>query len=168
MSITVAVPRAHFQEFRAHLSGPVEQVGFFLADFDDTREQFAVRDWRPLASDAFDFQSEDHVVLRDEMRPALIKWAWDANACLIEAHSHTGKGSARFSPSDLWGLEEWVPHVRWRLNRRPYAAIVVAGASFDGFAWVDDTAHPEQLEQIHVEEEVHQATGLSLPWVHGA
>jgi hypothetical protein len=131
-----------------HLRGRMEQVGFFLADFDAERRAFLLRKWRPMPPEAFEFQSHYHVTLRDEVRPEIIKWAWDAGACLVEVHSHGDSGSARFSSSDIWGLEEWVPHVRWRLRGRPYAAIVTAGDSFDALAWLDGAGEPSQIERL--------------------
>jgi hypothetical protein len=82
-------------------------------------------------------QSSRHVVLADDVRPRVIKTAWDRNQCLLEAHSHGPGGHAEFSPSDLLGFENWVPHVRWRLRGRPYAALVAAGDAWDALVWID-------------------------------
>lgn len=146
---------------REHLGGRVEQVGFFQADFDDERLAFVLRAWRPMPPEAFESQSAYHVTLRDEVRPQLIQWAWDAAACLVEIHSHRRDGPATFSPSDIWGLGEWVPHVRWRLRGRPYAAIVTAGESFDALAWLD--REPSQIEQLQVGDQAYLATARTLP-----
>jgi hypothetical protein len=137
VTVVIATSDALHRAARAHLRGQVEQVGFFLADFDPDARAFVLREWRPMPPEAFEYQSAYHVTLRDEMRPKIIKWAWDADACLVEVHSHGCDGLAWFSPSDLYGFDEWVPHVRWRLGGRPYAAIVAAGDSFDGLAWLD-------------------------------
>jgi hypothetical protein len=106
-------------------------------------------------------QSAYRVTLRDEVRPGIIKWAWDAGACLVEVHSHSDLGDAWFSPSDIWGLREWVPHVRWRLRGRPYVAIVSDGSTLDALAWIDQEA--EQVDWIEDEDgERHVATGKTL------
>jgi len=70
--------------------------------------------------------------------------AHQLGCCLIEWHSHCGSWPAEFSLSDRMGLKEFVPHVRWRLDSRPYAAIVVANGSFDALAWTDD-GPPQRL-----------------------
>jgi hypothetical protein len=148
---------------REHLRGRIEQVGFFLADFDVGRQAFVLRTWRPMPPEAFAFQSAYHLTLRDEARPEIIKWAWDAGACLVEAHSHCVDGPAGFSPSDVWGFDEWVPHVRWRLSGQPYAAIVTAGDTFDSLAWLDKTDAPTQIERLEVDGTIHVATARTLP-----
>lgn len=162
MSAVINVTGDLFRPAREHLRGRVEQVGFFLADFDCACRSFVLREWRPMPPESFEFQSAYQVTLLDEIRPEIIKWAWDAGACLVEAHSHGDLGAAAFSPSDIWGFGEWVPHVRWRLRGRPYASIVTAGDTFDALAWVED-ARPEQVERLEVDGDVHLATALTLP-----
>lgn len=97
------------------------------------------------------------------MKTEVIKWAWNAGASLVEAHSHSDLGRAKFSSSDLWGFREWVPHLFWRLRARPYAALVTAGDTFDALAWIEAADNPEQVERIEVDDEaVLMATGRTL------
>lgn len=163
MSAVITAPGDLYRSFRGHLVGRVEQVGFFLADFDRARRTLVLREWRPMPPEAFEIQSAYHVTLRDEVRPEIIKWAWDGCACLVEAHSHGDDTIAGFSSSDVWGFAEWVPHVRWRLRGRPYAAIVTADSTFDALAWIDGADCPEQVEQLEVDSDVFLATGRTLP-----
>jgi hypothetical protein len=162
MSAVIATTPEVFRPAREHLRGRIEQVGFFLADYDEEHRAFVMHEWRPMPPEAFEFQSAYHVTLRDEVRPEVIRWAWDAGASLVEVHSHGDEGVASFSPSDVWGLQEWVPHVRWRLGGRPYAAIVTAGDTFDALAWVEPDA-PEQVVRLEVDDDVSLATALTLP-----
>jgi hypothetical protein len=161
MTVVIAASDALYRAAREHLRGRVEQVGFFLADFDAEGRSFALRTWRPMPPAAFEHQSAYHVTLRDEIRPEIIKWAWNADACLVEVHSHGDDGTAWFSPSDLYGFDEWVPHVRWRLRGRPYAAIVTAGDTFDALAWLAGDA-PVQVTAIEVDGVAHAATARTL------
>lgn len=163
MSAGIVASSELYDSLRAHLTGRVEQVGFFLADYDPALRMFNLRAWWPMSPEAFEIQSAYHVTLRDEIRPEIIKWAWDAGACLVEAHSHGDEGPACFSPSDLSGFDEWVPHVRWRLRGRPYGAIVTAGETFDALAWIDHPESPEQVEQLQVGNHFHVATAQTLP-----
>jgi hypothetical protein len=102
------------------------------------------------------------------MRPQIIKWAWDAGASLVEAHSHGDTGTACFSPSDLCGLQEWVPHLWWRLRGRPYSAIVTTDKTFDAIAWIDDPDRPEQVHHLEiVGDGKRTATALTLPRLRG-
>ena len=160
---TIAASGELHRVAREHLRGRIEQVGFFLADFDASGRMFVLREWRPMPPEAFAFQSAYHVTLRDEVRPEVIKWAWGNDACLVEAHSHAGSGAAAFSASDMRGFAEWVPHVRWRLRGRPYAAIVIAADSFDALAWLDSTGEPTQVAQLAVDDAIHGATRRTLP-----
>ena len=162
MTAAIVAPAALYRAAREHLCGHIEQVGFFLAAFDAERNVFVLREWRPMPPEAFEYQGAYHVTLQDEMRPEIIKWAWAAGACIVEAHSHGEHGVACFSPSDLYGFEEWVPHVRWRLRGRPYAAIVTSGDSFDGLAWLDDQKEPVQVTAVEVDGVAHAATARTL------
>jgi hypothetical protein len=76
-------------------------------------------------------------------------------------HSHVD-GIASFSASDVWGFHEWVPHVRWRLRGRSYAAIVTAGDTFDALAWIEREG-PEQVARLEVDDNVYFATARTLP-----
>jgi hypothetical protein len=152
-----------YRAAREHLRGQIEQVGFCLADYDAERRAFILREWRPMPPEAVEYQSAYHVTLVDEVRPEIIKWAWEADACLVEMHSHGDEGSAWFSPSDLLGFEEWVPHVRWRLRGRPYVAIVIAGDSFDALAWLGDDNGPVQVSTLEVDGVAQLPTMQTLP-----
>src|SRR5438105_2031859 len=92
---------------------------------------FTLVTWCPVLPHEFVYRSEAYLELVDEVRPRVIKQAHDLDASVVEFHSHLGTFPAQFSRSDLWGLQEVVPHVRWRLKGRPYVAIVVAQRSFD-------------------------------------
>jgi hypothetical protein len=158
-----AATRMLYDEARGHLRGRIEQVGFFLADFDAARRTLVLREWCAIPPEGFEYQSEYHVTLTDEMKIDVIRWAWNAGACLVEAHSHGDFGRAKFSPSDLWGFRDWVPHLFWRLRARPYAALVTTGATFDALAWVEAADHPEQVELVELDDgTVLVATGRTL------
>lgn len=162
MSASIAISSADYRAVRAHLRGQVEQVAFFLAHFDPKQRRFELHEWRAIPRDGFDYQSAYHVTLSDASRAEVIKWAWDARACLVEVHSHGDDGLAGFSPSDFSGLDEWVPHVRWRLRGLPYAALVTAGDTFDGLAWTSD-GPAEPIITLHIAgEPACHATGHSL------
>jgi hypothetical protein len=162
MTATLAVDDATWAAARDHLRGRVEQVGFFLADFDEPARCFRIRAFHALPETAFEIQSAVHVTLKDEVRPEVLGWATREAACLIEAHSHLW-GPASFSGSDVYGFAAWVPHVRWRLRRRPYAAVVLAEATFDALAWINVGPTPEQVTTVEIGDCHLPATGGTLP-----
>lgn len=83
-----------------------------------------------------------HLEVADNVIGRVIKRAHDLGASLVEFHSHPFDGAATFSPSDRIGLAELVPHVRWRLRKAPYVAVVVASDALDALVW------DERLEAV--------------------
>ncbi len=157
------IGRDLYKALGGHLGARAEQVGFFLANWQPQERRFVLRDWWAVPPEGLEHQSDFHVSLTDDIRAEAIKWAWDNNACLIETHSHGKCGTAKFSPSDLWGFEEWVPHLWWRLRSRPYAALVTAGDTFDAVAWIDGSNSVEQIESLDIEgSDMVFATGRTL------
>jgi hypothetical protein len=144
-----------------------EHIGFFLADWNGADRRFSVREWRAVADDEYRVLTDFHVALKDSVRGSVIKWAWDSGACLIETHSHGRFGRVGFSPTDVSGLEEWVPHLWWRLSGRPYAALVSTGESVDGWAWITAANQPEQIDRVILGSTEMTASGRSFrsPWM---
>ncbi len=162
MSVVFTTTSELYQVARRHLASGPEQAGFFLADYDPDLRAYVLREWRAVPVLGFEVHNDYHLTLKDEVGAEAIKWAWDAGASLVEAHSHTADGLACFSPSDLSGLDEWVPQVRWRLRGRPYAALVTAGERFDALAWIDDSKTPDQVAQIAVDGMTYPASAETL------
>ena len=146
----LAVDSDLYEALGAHLNARAEQIGFFLAEWQSKERLFVLRNWWAVPPEGLEHQSDFHVSLTEDVRAEAIKWAWDSGTCLVEAHSHGFWGSAKFSPSDLWGFEDWVPHLWWRLRGRPYAAIVTAGDTFDAIAWIDAPNAVEQIESLDI------------------
>jgi hypothetical protein len=158
---TVALTQDIWRRLRTEADSPVEQVAFFLAHHDDGR--FNAFDMRLISSADFDIQTGFHVALADRLRGELIRWAWTANASLLEAHSHVHGDPVCFSPTDLSGLRSWVPHVWWRLQGRPYAALVIGSETVDGLAWIAAADQAEQVVQVEVPGRAFiRTTGLSM------
>ena len=129
-----------------------ELVGFFLADFDEGDQVFKLTAWRAVPPSGYEYQTDHHVTLTDDAQNEAIRWAWNSKACLIEVHSHGPLEPAQFSVSDLAGFVEWVPHVRWRLRGRPYAAIVVATRSADAVAWTGSNQELTAVDQLLLDD----------------
>ena len=102
-----------------------------------------------VPSDGFVRRSAYHFELRDDVQRHVIKEAHARGCCLVEAHSHPFPSPACFSETDIFGLLDWVPHVRWRLSGRPYAALVLAPGSFDGIVFSAGDA-PAVLDHVVV------------------
>ena len=149
-----------FEEMTGHLKGGHgEQLAFLrvLAADDDTLK---LGELRLIRASEFHYQSDWHIHLSDEIRAEIIKWAWDGGGGMGEAHSHRSRHPAQFSPSDLMGLQEFVPHVRWRLQGAPYVALVFGTGSFDSLVWTS-TEPPEPADIALSSGRVIKPTGLT-------
>lgn len=138
----------------AHLlQNEVEQVAIVFATVDtqDDGTVFTAAEAYLAAPADFAIHSALHVELTDEARARIIKRAWDTGTTPVEFHSHTGDyWGARFSPSDMHGFSEYVPHCRWRLRGRPYLAVVVSPAGMDALAWTGAGHTPVALDAIRL------------------
>jgi len=164
--ILLDLPRNSFLGIKKHLlpeGNDNEQAVFAFAKTKNTNGicSFKIIDWEPIAPRDFFYHTEFYLELSDEKRGQIIKKAHDLKASLVEWHSHPGIFPAAFSSSDLSGLKEFVPHVMWRLNRRPYAAIVVTPRDFDGLAWYNE-ADPYQIHAIKIGSQLLKPTGETL------
>lgn len=141
-----------------------QSVAFIFAEIFKTSDslEFQFNSWYPVKSCEYKCRYKEYVELKDMMRQKIIKKAFDLNAAIIELHSHVCLKGACFSPTDLQGFKEFVPHVWWRLNKKPYAAIVFSKSDFDAFVWVDDPEQYRQVTEIVVDDRHFYPTGLTL------
>lgn len=145
-------------------SESIEQAAFGFANTicEGDLTIFNLIEWLRIEKNGFAHQSGCHIELADEMRPLLIKRAHDLQTSLVEFHSHPFSARAEFSPSDLMGLEEFVPHVWWRLKGRPYLAIVVTPTQFDALAWVTSPQSPVPVQEVRTGDTISRPSGLTL------
>lgn len=167
MKTVLMIDRGVYNDVIGHLLPPgceQEQAAFLFAPVErtDGHVLFEVRDVRKLGSQDFVRQEGDYLEMTDETRAGLIKQAHDLGASLIEMHSHLGPWPAGFSYADRLGLQETVPHMWWRLQKRPYLALVVTESNFDALLWLDNSKVPRALDALHVGETVLKPTNFSL------
>lgn len=145
--------------------GTIREQAAFLFSKTETADDglvFEAVDQAFLGPDDFAAQYMDYFELTDEARIGLIKRAHFLEASLAEFHSHLSPWPAAFSLSDRMGLKETVPHMRWRLKRRPYLAAVVASSGFDALVWSRDPKIPEPLAGIDIDGVLMKPTDASL------
>lgn len=131
-----------------------EEAAFLFVRPDEGSDLWVWRviEWFPVDRGGFAYQSSGYLELVDDIVARLIKRAHDLHASIVELHSHPSPWPAEFSTTDLRGLADFVPHVRWRLKGAPYAAIVVAPSGFDGLVWAGASPHPEKIEGLLVDD----------------
>ncbi|SRR6266404_7660528 len=143
---------------------PNEQAAFLFVrpEAKAAATVFRLVEWRPVMPDGLAIQLPHHIELADEERAYVIKRGHDLGASIVEMHSHRFPGPAAFSASDRAGLREFVPHVLWRLKRRPYLAVVVTPDSFDGLVWMDAGVSPRQLDGMLAGGRILSPSRISL------
>jgi len=161
------LPEEPYHALLTHLlpaDSEVEEAAFVFAHGakDEGKTVFRYAESLAITPEGFMHRSEGYLELTDETRARVIKRAHDLGASIAEFHSHPFPGRAAFSLSDRAGLTEFVPHALWRLKGRPYIAVVVAPASFDGLVWMHDAKTPRPLDGIVVGGRVLRPTGLTL------
>ena len=141
-----------------------EQAAFLFAHSvrSDHQVLFEVIEARKLEPADFARQEGDYLEMTDSTRAGLIKQAHDLGASLVEMHSHLGPWPAGFSYADRLGLQETVPHMWWRLKKRPYFALVVTNSSFDALVWLDNAKTPRPLDALLAGDMTLKPTNFSL------
>jgi hypothetical protein len=163
---SLKIPKPIFEELREQMNrGPEEQVGFLYAAADG--DCFTVTELYRVPPEGFAAQSPQHLALSDDVRAKVLSHAWSHGGGLIEAHSHPGARSACFSPTDLSGLDEWVPHVRWRLQGAPYVALVFAADDFDALVWSRESPEPQPLDSLYAGERKLRPSNLTSGFLLG-
>ena len=165
--VLLHLSRSVYEEVWTHLlekNAGAESAGFLFvapSSHGEDTQVYEFVEWYPVPPEGFVENSCYHLELSNEIRASVIKRAHDLQASIVEFHSHLGPHPAKFSRSDQRGLRDFVPHVWWRLRKRPYFAIVVTQTDFDGLVWMVDPERPEHLESIVVDDRVFRPTRLS-------
>jgi hypothetical protein len=141
------LPKANYQQIVQYLlpnRSQHEEAAFVFARADESGVFKPVEAYL-VPPTGFVHRSPYFLELTDETRQAIIKRAHDLSSSVIEIHSHPLQIRAEFSDSDRRGFYEFVPHMLWRLKKRPYGAIVVTKTTFDSLAWFGAVESPVPL-----------------------
>lgn len=164
-----------WNELHAYLQHETERMAFLAAvpaaigrddagDSGGTGDAWEVVDVMYLDDDRdYSYQGSAGVELADDIRPRTLKWATSLDAALIEVHTHgPGRFPTTFSITDLRGLREAVPGLIWRLDGRPYAAIVVGGRQdHDSLTWASKDTPPTPIGHLVIDDNSQHPTGLA-------
>lgn len=167
MRTLLSLPRKSYDRVINHLlprKADVEEaaVVFVSISREDGVLQMNYEDWYPIPPEGFVIQSLGYIELADKTRAEIIKKAHDLGTAIVEFHSHPYAYDACFSWSDLRGLDEFVPHVWWRLKGKPYGAVVFGPWNFDALLWVDGPEHPRTLDELRVGDSILFPTNITL------
>ena len=116
---------------------------------DSVGHRFIVNDYYLVQKPELVGDNAYHIELAEETFSRMIVKAAKEQAVLCEVHSHplSDKG-VKFSGSDFYGFKECVPHIWWRLGKRPYLAIVFGQSDIDALVWCQSPEHPSKVDRI--------------------
>ena len=153
MIVLVSIPRQKYRLIRSHLfKGHKEQGCFLFADthFNGGMINLYVKEVHFIKADKWDHQSEFRLELKDKEKVKVMLMARRNNYDLIECHSHRSLGVAGFSPSDRYGLDEFVRYVWWKLPGKIYGALVWTENDIVGQVWLSNKNIPLPVKEIRI------------------
>lgn len=98
----------------------------------------------------------------DQLRTNLLAWAANSGLGLVECHTHIDGDPACMSWTDVNGLLDWVPHVRWRIGGQPYVALVLGETTVDGLVWAGPDSSVQRLDRVILGTKLIPTTGRSF------
>lgn len=154
MKNTIVIPNAIGRALRAHLfQTSVEQGAFLFARLDIafTGLRLVVEDFYLVPDLGWEVQMDAYLQMRDSERAKIMKLARDKSLAAIDCHSHPhSREDVWFSPSDIAGIKEFAQYARWKLNGRPFAAMVWGEQSVDAVVWQGAFLQAEPIHEIHL------------------
>ena len=153
MIAMLSIPRQKYRFIRSHLFKGRKEQGCFLfvdANFYSTVINLFVKKVHLIKADKWAHQSDFHLELKDEEKVKVMLMAKKMNYDLIECHSHCSNGVARFSPSDVHGLDEFIRYVWWKLPGKIYGALVWTENDVAGQVWLPKKNVPLPLDEIRI------------------
>lgn len=151
-----------FRRVQEHIrQSRTEQVAFLFLSPADQDSMTAVDAYLVPPAELI-HESRYHAEISEEAQAKIIKMAADRKMLLAEIHSHPGcKKDTGFSPSDLAGFEDFVPHIFWRLRTKQYAALVFGDHDYDALAWLNNPAEPTAFGALVVDGNAMPPTAVT-------
>ena len=153
MEAIISIPRLKYQSLKSHLfQGETEQGAFLFATSQETRYQvdIVIDEIYLITNDGWDSQSALYLELSSREKVKVMLRARDKNCDLIECHSHRTDDNARFSYSDIQGLNEFIGYVKWKLPGKSYAALVWSEKNIYGQLWLPKSNIPMPVTKIRI------------------
>lgn len=159
----IHIDAALMERVQAHLRRRrTEQVAFVFAGATEPH-LLTASDVYLVPSSELVHESRFHAEVSEEAQAKIIKMAADRNLLLVEIHSHPRcKDGVGFSPSDLAGFRDFVPHIFWRLRVKDYAALVFGDNDYDALAWMNDPLEPIAFGSLIVDGAAIHPTGATI------
>ena len=96
-------------------------------------------------------QMDVYLEMKDSERGKIMKLARDNNLAAIDCHSHPHAGrDVWFSPSDRAGIVEFAQYAKWKLDGKPFAAMVWGEQSVDAIVFCGDFASAQRVDEVQI------------------
>jgi hypothetical protein len=154
MKHAIVIPERVEGPLRAHLfQNSLEQGAFLFASVRQNEHELTLtaKDFYLVPKDGWEVQMEVYLQMKDSERAKIMKLARDKNFCAIDCHSHPHSGkNAWFSPSDVAGITDFAQYAKWKLNGKPFAALVWGERSIDGVVWHDSFQAAVPIDEVQL------------------
>jgi len=154
MTNNIIIPSGIALTLRQHFfQGEVEQGAFLFAE--EKREggdlNFIAADFYLVPPRGWEVQMEVYLQMKDSERAKIMKLAREKNLCAIDCHSHPrADDDVWFSASDVAGITDFAQYVKWKLDGKPFAAMVWGESSVDAVLWHDDFTSAQRVAAVKI------------------
>lgn len=168
MSTTILIPEPLYTSVYAHLfQNALEQAAFLLAQAYPAPDgpRLEAVDAYLVPPEGWELQHQLYLELKDSERANIMYRARTGSFALIDCHSHPrSTADVRFSPSDRSGITNFAAYAKWKLDGRPYVAMVWGQASVDAVAWYGDFLTAARVKEVVVTGQVNQVLRPRATW----
>lgn len=152
MKYIISIPSNLEQVVRGHLfQNELEQGAFLMArpTITKTRLTLDVVDMYLVPKEGWKIQHNLYLEMEDSERARIMHIARLGGYAVIDCHSHPDSyNQAWFSPSDRYGITDFAGYVKWKLDNKPFGAMVWGETSMDAVIWWDDFKKPYVVDEI--------------------
>jgi len=154
MKYGIAIPEDLERMLRSHLfQNELEQGAFLFAQPLRYRDELwleAVNVYL-IKPSGWEVQLEVYLEMNDAERAKIMKIAKDTNLAVIDCHSHPGSDEdVGFSPSDKRGITEFAAYAKWKLDGKPFTAMVWGESSVDAVGWCDSFEKATKIDVVKI------------------
>jgi len=170
MKNSIIIPSGIAATLHQHLfQNEVEQGAFLFANARrDNRElHLDVADFYLVPARGWEVQMEVYLQMKDSERAKIMKLAREKNLCAIDCHSHPRAGDdVWFSPSDVAGITDFAQYAKWKLDGKPFAAMVWGEQSADAVLWQGEFTNAERVAAVKIVGSASQTLIPTGSWFH--
>lgn len=154
MNNHIVIPSRMVQALREHFfKNELEQGAFLFAQVSQEGGDLTLlaADYYLVPARGWAVQIEVYLEMKDSERGKIMKLAREKNLSAIDCHSHPRAGDdVWFSPSDVAGISQFAEYAKWKLDGKPFAAMVWGEESVDAVLWHGDFTAAERVRAVTV------------------